>query len=99
MTEPTWATRGARRLVWEEDDAMTWDREKIEGAWQRLFGERLDIRSAAAKYDAGDAVFYLFPGGRIACSACDGEAIYQCHPSLVPTRSTPNACVGSGEKP
>lgn len=59
-------------VAWVEDDALTHDREHIEDAWLRLFGERLVMVDAVRKVDHGDAVFYDFGNGRMACLSYPG---------------------------
>lgn len=63
--------------VWSEDDAAP-DAESIHEAWQRLFGEPLDVRRAARKEDWGDCDLHLMPNGHVAVTSYPGNsAIYR----------------------
>jgi hypothetical protein len=72
---PEWL-RDARR-IWVEDDAGTYDRERLEDAWSRLFGEPLDKSTRLEEFDNQDEFFYLMPGDRVYRIGCDGDAIYR----------------------
>lgn len=63
--------------IWQEDDSGCYDREQLESAWKRLFGESLDVKKNLEVRDDGDATFYRMPNGYIACHSYDGGAIYQ----------------------
>lgn len=64
-------------LLWEEDDAMPHDRERLQDAWLRLFGVPMpDPDTAGEKFDDTD-VLYLFFGDRVAAISYPGNsAIY-----------------------
>jgi hypothetical protein len=70
---PDWLTNS--RPLWSEDDSGCYDREWIGAAWNRLFGESLFTDQAIARYDAGDAEYFLLPKGRIQVMAFDGGRI------------------------
>lgn len=74
-SRPDWLS-GAT-LVWSEDDANVPDRERIDGAWRSITGKPLHGLACMAEWAAGDAVYHRMPGGWIACTGCDGGAIYR----------------------
>jgi hypothetical protein len=63
ITEKTRIHLGKK--LWMEDDAMTFDRERVEGAWHRLFNHEFDLNKAIQKEDWGDANAYLMPNNKI----------------------------------
>lgn len=70
---PEWLVNS--RPLWSEDDSGCYDRERIGAAWNRIFGESLFTDQAIARYDAGDAEYFLLPKGRIQVMAFDGGEI------------------------
>jgi hypothetical protein len=70
---PEWLINS--RSLWNEDDSRCFDRERINEAWPRLFGESLFTDQAIARYDAGDTEYFLLPKGRIQVSSCEGAGI------------------------
>jgi hypothetical protein len=79
-TRPAW-TRG--RTLWSEDDAKPPDRERLDEAWERLFGEKLSEDDSLAVWDGGDSLAYLEPGGRVFWSTYQGEEITLRPPTLI----------------
>jgi exodeoxyribonuclease-5 len=82
---PRWNDHRSLRSLWKEDDACRAagddTRERLEGAWQRLFQEDYPGKDQAIEFaDLGDCFLYLFPQGRVAEYAFDGEGIYQVDP-------------------
>jgi hypothetical protein len=76
---PGWvaACTSATRL-WMQDETC-WRDDVPSAAWKRLFGEDYPggVR-ALARYDVGDAEFFLFQGGRVAKQSYPGNnAIYR----------------------
>jgi len=49
------------KQLFMEDDALPHDYERVEEAYQRLFGEKLDLKKAVASEDWGDAHAYRMP--------------------------------------
>lgn len=69
-----------RKRVWVEDDATpgTEGHEGLYGAWQRLFGEKLELFRAVKLTDYADGEDYLMPNGHIAYLSYPGNsAIYR----------------------
>jgi len=76
------------KRIWCEDDATLFmgpdDHEGERQAWQRLFGETLDLRKAVEKEDDGyEPVFYRMPNGIIICQTASGSEFFE------PPRETP----------
>jgi len=79
-SDNAWRKHDNLEHLWSEDDACRGDdsRERIEGAWQRLFAESYPgQKSQLATEDLGDCFLHLHPHGRIAEYSCEGEAIYR----------------------
>lgn len=68
-----WPSRMVR--VWEEDDARTPDRERIEAAWKRMRGRDLRNADRTGSYDGGDLSAHLHWDGWIEGYSCEGEFI------------------------
>lgn len=64
------------KVLWQEDDTGTLDREQGYDAWQRLFGEKRPGEFIAQE-DAGDTFYYLYPGGRVYILSCGLTEIRQ----------------------
>ena len=75
--EPAWMDQLV--LLWAEDDACTPDAEPIRKAWERLFEEKFSEAKNESSYDAGDATFYLFSEGRVACLSYPGNSAIYVH--------------------
>lgn len=72
---PEWSASQNSKSVWTEDEATCGDpdHETIKAAWRRSFGEDYpDV--CLASWDAGDAVFRLFPKGRVAVCSFPGNS-------------------------
>jgi len=69
---PDWWTKAEK--VWEEDDALTSDRETIDAAWVRIFKRTRANEVAKYVFDAGDAILYLYESGRVACGSYPGAS-------------------------
>jgi hypothetical protein len=66
-TCPAWTHT---RTVWSEDDARTPDRERVDEAWERLFGDKLEDATPLAYWDGGDSFARLFSDGRVVWCVC-----------------------------
>lgn len=73
---PAWLE--GKRTIWHEDDACRaagdTSRERVEDAWQRLFGEPLPPQPLEV-FDEGDAIYKLYAHGRVLCHGYDGDSI------------------------
>jgi hypothetical protein len=67
---PAWFRSPAK---WQEDDALTHDRELIYAAWLRLYGIKLEDETLVEEYDGGDCNAQLFESGRIAVRGMTSE--------------------------
>lgn len=69
---------GEAETLWEEDDALTHDRERLEPAYLRIVGRKYSQKDALQESDQGDACFYLMEGGYVVCGSFPGNnAIYK----------------------
>lgn len=69
-----------KETLWSEDDATVSDpdHERLEAAFQRLFGRVFSRSEAVDGLDVGDAVFYLLPNDIVVCCSYPGnDAIYR----------------------
>lgn len=78
--DPSWVH--SLEQLWLEDDASRAahdeTRQRLSDAWVQLFNEEFPGKDQAIEFaDLGDAFFYLFPEGRVACYDYMGEGIYQ----------------------
>lgn len=64
-----------RKCLWVEDDALTQDRERLEGAYRRLFGVDLEDEALLVKEDYGDSSLSMTTRA-VVCVAYDGGSIY-----------------------
>lgn len=57
-------------VVWEEDDALVPDREKVHQAFARICGSAWSRDTALARHDGGDTISVLHPGGWVTGACC-----------------------------
>lgn len=76
-------------IIWQEDDAAraahddareqlgpssSRDGDHYAGAWVRITGTRWE-QPPLRRHDAGDAMYYIFPGGWVRVDSYDGSAL------------------------
>lgn len=70
---PEWSRTSVR--LWTEDDSGDRERERVDAAWQRLFGEKLNSKNAVESYEQDDIFENLHAHGRINGLCCEGAYI------------------------
>jgi hypothetical protein len=70
------------KLLWADEPCeREAGSESVYEAWDRLFGEPLDVRRAVRLDDGGDATTHHMPNGHCVTFACDGNYIHQSEPA------------------
>jgi hypothetical protein len=70
LQDSCWHERVA--ILWEEDDALTPDREGAGAAFERIVGQSDRVLSVARHVDLGDCSMTLFTNGWVLGLDCSG---------------------------